>query len=226
MAEAEQGAVTGEFPLTPVQREFFANRPADPSHFNQSVLLAVAGPVDKRSLRIAVKALLEQHDALRSRFTHRDGRWTGRVAPPRPAAGTGGCGRPTVTTWPTRTPRMPAWTWKKDRCCDWCCSSDRGQDQSLLMVAHHLVVDAVSWPILVEDLSAAYAQAERGLQMKLPAKTTSFARWARRLAELAASAEVAGEASYWKRVAGVRGKLPRDRDGANTAPRPGRSARR
>ncbi len=213
MAEAEQGAVTGEFPLTPVQREFFASRPADPSHFNQSVLLAVTGPVDKRSLRIAVMALLAQHDALRSRFTHRDGRWTGRVVPTEPADVLWTADGDDLAHADAAHASLDLEAGPLLRLVLF---ERPGQDQSLLMVAHHLVVDAVSWPILVEDLSAAYAQAERGLQLRLPAKTTSFARWARRLAELAASAEVAGEASYWRRVAGVRGRLPRDRDGANT----------
>jgi amino acid adenylation domain-containing protein/non-ribosomal peptide synthase protein (TIGR01720 family) len=212
--EAEQGTVAGEFPLTPVQREFFANPPADPSHFNQSVLLTLPGPVDERSLRTAVRALLEQHDALRSRFACRDGRWTGRVVPA----------------------ELAEVLWVADG--DDLASADAAQAsldleagpllrlvllgrpgqhrRRLLIAAHHLVVDAVSWPILLDDLSAACARAGRGLDPELPAKTTSFVRWAERLAELAASAEVASEVPYWQRVAAVPGRVPRDREGRNT----------
>jgi non-ribosomal peptide synthase protein (TIGR01720 family) len=89
--------------------------------------------------------------------------------------------------------------------------------QLVLVVVHHLAVDAVSWRILLEDLAVAYGQAARGVAAVLPAKTTSFPAWSRRLGELAVSAEVAGEAGYWRRAAAGGGVLPRDRRGVNTA---------
>ena len=51
----------------------------------------------------------------------------------------------------------------------------------LLIVIHHLSIDGVSWRILLEELTAAYPQAKAGVSIDLPATTTEFARWARRL---------------------------------------------
>ena len=59
------------------------------------------------------------------------------------------------------------------------------------------MVDGVSWRILLEDLESAYRQAERGAPVVLPAKTTSFKRWAERLAAHAASPALAAEEPYW-----------------------------
>src|SRR5262249_52971223 len=81
---------------------------------------------------------------------------------------------------------------------------------------HDLAARAVSGPILLEDLASAYEQAERGMPVVLPAKTTSFPAWSRRLSELAASAEVAAEAQYWRQVDSAAAPLPRDHDGPNT----------
>ncbi|WP_190858207.1 non-ribosomal peptide synthetase [Actinomadura sp. RB99] len=213
-APSEQGPVTGDFPLTPVQREFFADCPSDPSHFNQSVLLTADGPVRERPLREAVRALLDHHDVLRSRFVARDGAWTARVDAAEPAD----------VLWPADA---ASGNGSRRRLADAAHASlnlEEGpllrlvlfeRDRTLLVVAHHLVVDAVSWPILVEDLSTAYDQAERGLEITLPAKTSSFARWARRLTELAATPELAEETGYWRRAAGA-GVVPRDHDGENT----------
>ena len=62
---------------------------------------------------------------------------------------------------------------------------------------HHLVVDPVSWQILLEDLLAAYHQLEMGLPPNLPPKTTSWQHWARRLAEHARCDAVRQELPFW-----------------------------
>jgi len=50
----------------------------------------------------------------------------------------------------------------------------------LLLIIHHLVVDGVSWRILLEDLQTAYQQLSRKETMQLPAKT-SFQHWSYRV---------------------------------------------
>ncbi|MBW3603172.1 MAG: non-ribosomal peptide synthetase, partial [Actinobacteria bacterium] len=62
---------------------------------------------------------------------------------------------------------------------------------------HTLVADRASWPVLLEDLEAAYLTPGR----RLPARTTPFARWAARLDEWAHSAEVAATVGHWASVA-------------------------
>ena len=71
-------------------------------------------------------------------------------------------------------------------------------EQRLLWVVHHLVVDGVSWRILLEDWEQVYRQLQSGEQVTLPSKTTSFQRWAERLDQLAQSPEVLKELDYWK----------------------------
>ena len=51
----------------------------------------------------------------------------------------------------------------------------------LLLCIHHLAVDGVSWRILVPDLEAAWRQVAAGQAVALPARSTSFRRWARGL---------------------------------------------
>jgi non-ribosomal peptide synthase protein (TIGR01720 family) len=88
----------------------------------------------------------------------------------------------------------------------------------LLVIIHHLVVDAVSWRILLEDMQESYGQLSNGETVKLGRKTTSFKQWAELLAEYARSVEARGGLSYWL------GELDRDfarlppdyPDGANT----------
>ncbi|MET0400296.1 MAG: condensation domain-containing protein, partial [Longimicrobiaceae bacterium] len=72
-----------------------------------------------------------------------------------------------------------------------------GASQRLLLAIHHLVVDGVSWRVLLEDLERAYTRLAHGETVKLPAKTTSWKAWAERLAEHAGSQALADEAAYW-----------------------------
>ena len=55
-----------------------------------------------------------------------------------------------------------------------CFHMGAGQADRLLVVIHHLVVDGVSWRILLEDLLTAYEQLARRQQVQLPPKTTSW----------------------------------------------------
>ena len=66
----------------------------------------------------------------------------------------------------------------------------------LLVLAHHLVVDAVSWQILVPDLAEAVAAVEAGRTPELAPVPTSFRTWARALPEL----DRTGELDLWRGV--------------------------
>ncbi|WP_319451187.1 MULTISPECIES: non-ribosomal peptide synthetase, partial [unclassified Mycobacterium] len=78
----------------------------------------------------------------------------------------------------------------------------------LVLIVHHLAVDAVSWRILLEDINIAWAQHHRGQPIALPAPGTSFARWASLLAEHAHAAEVLAQADAWTKVVAVPPVLP------------------
>ena len=66
--QAEQGAVTGAVPLTPIQRWFFERELRESHHFNQAVLLEAREALDPLMLEEVVARLLAHHDALRLRY--------------------------------------------------------------------------------------------------------------------------------------------------------------
>ena len=86
-----------------------------------------------------------------------------------------------------------------------------GQPARLLLVCHHLVVDGVSWRILLEDLQGVCDALLAGEAVQLPAKSTSYQQWSEAVAVYAASAAVQQQLPYWvqaerKQIKG----LPRD----------------
>ncbi|WP_431236965.1 amino acid adenylation domain-containing protein [Mycolicibacterium aichiense] len=78
----------------------------------------------------------------------------------------------------------------------------------LVAILHHLVVDGVSWRILLEDLNLAWAQHRAGQPVELPQSGTSFARWASLLAEHAHRPDVVDQVGAWQRTAAVPAALP------------------
>src|SRR6185436_10350908 len=166
----EQGAVTGEVPLTPIQSHFFARSLADPCHYNQSLLLEVAEPLDLPRLEALTQAMAQHHDALRLRFEWNGQGWRQSVAPP--AAWAVGCGWIDLSALPEGA-RSDA----IERACSLAQASlelARGplarivcfglrsrQPARLLLVIHHLAVDGVSWRSLLEDLQSGHEQLRR-----------------------------------------------------------------
>ncbi len=224
-AQAEQGPVTGEAPLIPIQRHLLDAGLADPQHYNQGLLLEVRAPLAPPALARAVAALVEHHDALRLRYARRPGAgdWVQSHAP---AAG-GACAVIDLASLPAA---------RRGAALAGAAAALQGSfdlaagpllrvaylrlgalPDRLLLVAHHLVVDGVSWRILLADLEDAYRRLERGAPPRLAAKTTSFKQWALHLTALAAAPQRQGEIGYWTdprraRVARLPVDLP---DGAN-----------
>ena len=195
----DQEPVTGDVPLTPIQRWFFETQTTHPEHFNQSVQVKLADPTDETALRRALDALVVHHDALRMRYVREDGHWRQEIVPPSDVDILGadaGAGAFDLSTGPLLRASL-------------------GGDGVLTLTAHHLVVDGVSWRILLEDLATAYQQAARGERIDLGAKTTSLRDWAHQLTGYAAAGGFDDELSHWAAVTeGGDPVLPLDGDGA------------
>ncbi|MEU0086975.1 amino acid adenylation domain-containing protein [Streptomyces sp. NPDC006274] len=79
---------------------------------------------------------------------------------------------------------------------------DAGPDRPgrLLLVVHHLVIDGVSWRVLLGDLATAWDAVARGASPELEPVPTSLRRFARDVAEQAGSPQRQAELPYWVRT--------------------------
>ncbi|SEC47016.1 non-ribosomal peptide synthase domain TIGR01720/amino acid adenylation domain-containing protein [Amycolatopsis tolypomycina] len=179
---AERPAATGEVVVTPIQHWFLDTDPADPDQFVQQLSVRLADDVDQARLRAAVNTVVAHHDAFRLRFRQTTDGWTQEHAGP---------GDTDVFGAEIDIEHGPL------------VSADL-TGTTLCLAVHHLVVDGVSWRILLEDVDRAYHGQEPG------ARTTSFQEWANRLAEH----DFAEDLPYWQAVEGA--QIPLDTDGANT----------
>ncbi|MFL1420097.1 amino acid adenylation domain-containing protein, partial [Pseudomonas fildesensis] len=172
----DQGPVTGEVILTPVQQGFFEQAIPARHRWNQSLLLTPREALVPARLEAALTRLINHHDALRLRFTQQADGWQQTHAAP--------------VTEPSLWQSHATTDAELAALCD---EAQRSLDleqgpllraalvamadgtQRLLLVVHHLAVDGVSWRILLEDLQQAYRGAP------LPAKTSAYQHWAQQL---------------------------------------------
>ncbi|HET6977261.1 MAG TPA: amino acid adenylation domain-containing protein [Pyrinomonadaceae bacterium] len=223
VTEAEQGLVSGAVPLTPVQHWFFENNVVDPHHFNQALLLELTQPLEPALLQEAVEHLHHHHDALRLRFEQTEAGWQQRNAETVNDSGFStvnfseldeedhAAAIEQIATTEQSSLNLATGPLLK------VVLIDLGAERAgrLLLVAHHLVIDGLSWRILLEDLHRAYLQLKRGQDIDLGTKTSSFKQWGEGLRQYAASGKL--DANYWldaKRRSIA--PLPRDKSGPNT----------
>ncbi len=205
-------AARGPLPLLPIQARFFEMEIARRQHWNQSVMLQPTTPLDATHLRTALAALVEQHDALALNFQLSGDTWQ-------------------ALPQSQRDPEL-LWVRELDSLASLPALADEAQrsldlqlgrllravlvnlpnaEQRLLLVIHHLVVDGVSWRILLEDLQHAYTALAAGTPLILPGKSSSLHSWAEHLHRYGQSEALAAEGAWWRQTleAGD-ATLPRD----------------
>ncbi|QNS09248.1 non-ribosomal peptide synthetase [Streptomyces xanthii] len=213
---AGQGALdteaTGEVPLTPIMH-WLRERGGPVEAFSQSMVVPVPPDLGLERLTAAIRTLLDHHDVLRAVFTREDTGtgWSMRVGAPGTvraedwvrrvdAAGLDDAGLRALAAEQAAAAR--------DRLdpfagrCGQAVWLDAGPDRPgrLLLTLHHLVVDGVSWRILLPDLKTAWEATEPGATGAPLPVGTSFRAWARHLEAEAARPERAAELELWTRT--------------------------
>ncbi|GHJ11330.1 hypothetical protein TPA0907_56970 [Micromonospora humidisoli] len=207
---------TGPVPLTPIQRSFFDTGDPERDHLAQYVTLAVDRALDPEVIDRGLDSLVRHHEALRYRYQPTYG-WRPIIEPHRPGRRLRRAVAPTDGVQPLLDAELPGLLDSLDPARGELLTAvlfDRPTASPLLLlVIHHLCVDAVSWRILREDLESACRQLADGVpEPQLAAGTTSFSRWARRLDALAGSDELALDAQRWRQLL-PRTVQPLPRDG-------------
>lgn len=142
------------FALAPIQKIFFESMtPECLNHYNQSFFMALSRTVALDDMQSAVRTLLKRHSMLRSRFVQSDGEWIQTIVSAQSEFIF------TASSVPDFEALDPLVLETQQRL-------DIGKGllfgvhlfdvehhgQHMLLVAHHLVVDHVSWRVILADL--------------------------------------------------------------------------
>ncbi|MFJ3506580.1 amino acid adenylation domain-containing protein [Streptomyces luteogriseus] len=201
----------GPLPMTPIMHRLRERGGAlDP--FHQSVLLKVPGGLGLARLTAVTQAALDRHDALRMRvIRHADGEWQLEIAPRATVTASGCVQRVDVAGLDSPALRA-AIAAEGAAAVRRLAPGDGVMLQAvwfdagpalpgrLLLVLHHLVVDGVSWRILLPDLASAADAVAADRTVELAPVHTSFRRWAELLVEQAREPKRVAETAWWERT--------------------------
>ncbi|HEY2723642.1 MAG TPA: amino acid adenylation domain-containing protein, partial [Pseudonocardiaceae bacterium] len=221
---AAHAPAAGPAPLSPIQHWFFDEH-GPLSHFTMSMLVELADEVDRSALHRAVDAVVAHHEALRFTFTRDEPQWRQEPGPAAPG-GVFELRDLSILDEPERAAAIEAAALAAQSGLDLGAGPlirvvlfELGQAHPprLLITIHHLVVDGVSWRILLGDLEIAYQQAAAMRPVELEPTGTRFTEWAHRLSGAVRAGALDDDLAHWSAVSdGVAAELPVDRAGANT----------
>lgn len=206
----------GPVGMTPTQLWFLRAHSRGHAHLNHQFLLETKTRLEIAAVAAAVAALWQAHEALRLRFSRQGGQWTADLAPAKAA--------PRPRDVDLRHERDPWSALLADaESLQSAFILEEGplfrtvryrlpEGDGLLLLAHHLVVDAVSWRIILEDLQQALARTGPERIVRLPGPALPFSAWTARLNEWSRSEGIEAERPYWQEIAEAAVQpLPTDR---------------
>jgi len=198
-----QNAVEGEAPLLPIQKWFFRRNFTNPGYWNQCITLKSRKSLDRKGLKQVLTKILIHHDALRMVFPDTPTQMKQRNK------GIDGLSV-LLKECDLRNKREPE-NIRKDAMMKIHRSMDLKQGplfqallihddegETLVLAAHHLVVDGISWRILLRDLTEGYNAFKKGDLISFQRKTDSYLNWAVELEKDARTRITEKEKQYWE----------------------------
>ncbi len=199
LSSAEQGDIVGEMPLIPIQTWFFERKFDEQNYWNQSALINVHDVIDKKRFRKAFLDLIKHHDSLRLKFIEiENNKWLQKYSKDK-----------NYISIPVFEGEYISESHLHELMDEWQRNFDiergpivsagiiRGfEDGSdrIFVAAHHLVIDGISWRILINDLENLYNE------KALSSKTNSFKDWYNCLKEYGCTEKLRKQVPFWKRV--------------------------
>jgi non-ribosomal peptide synthase protein (TIGR01720 family) len=205
--QIDQSPCEGSFKPTPIYQWFFTKNFTDENFYNQSIVLDFKDEISSESLQIIIDALIRHHDSLRLNYNRNAGELFYK-------------NDLLQTISSVQTYNLSLYSpEEQDRRLEQlmvdfkagfnieagilfkACIFDLGKrGKRVLFTAHHLVVDGVSWRIILEDIHRIYECIKTGEDITLPLKTHSLKDWSFHLEDYRKTKAV-NEAAYWDRIA-------------------------
>ncbi|EST38536.1 hypothetical protein N566_06915, partial [Streptomycetaceae bacterium MP113-05] len=201
--QTEPVEVSGRVELTPIQRWFLDEHTVNPDHYAMSVHVELASGTDAALLERALQAVVAHHDALRMRYTPEGSEWIQEYGD----QPTGVLSVRDLTNREDLEQLLNAAALEAQRALNLSAGAlvkgvffriDDGMSLRLFLAAHHIVMDGVSWRILLEDLATVYQQIVEGRPVELGAKSSSYKQWSRRLTDHVRSGGLDHEIEHWR----------------------------
>ncbi len=212
----DQSTVVGKATLSPIQNWFFDTTQTVTNQFNQSVMIAFNQKVDEEIIKTVFKKLVTDHDILRVQFFDEnkeiyqyfndvnDIEIDLEVFESDKSSISNNAFEEAVSSLQSNINITEGKLLKLGL-------FQSATTSRLLIIAHHLIIDAVSWRILFEDMDALLDQVNQKTILQLPQKTNSYKDWTEGIATNMLSESFKNTQEYWKEVSQIKGRtIPTD----------------
>ncbi|MBU2713549.1 non-ribosomal peptide synthetase, partial [Zooshikella harenae] len=204
--------VVGDQPLLPIQHAFFNDNDIDQHYFNQALRIKLPKGVTDEQLKKVLIAVYKRHDVFRLGFKKQENNWLGQY-------GESSENNKAYLTVQEKGDDFEHLIDLAHRSFDLSQTSFQANlshvvlsleselGREMVWIIHHLIVDGVSWRILLQDLSLALSQLQQGKSVNLGGKTSSYQAWGTWLQQYSQSEVLLAERDYWLDV--VQSSVPR-----------------
>lgn len=192
---------TGEVRLSPIQYRFFESRLYNPNHFNQSIILTACEQINTSAIKYCMRCLIENHDQLRAVFEEKTQKLLDQFDDEQYVLHFFDLKEENLEQSIIRIGNelQKCISLSKHKLIS--CAVIESQDfHGLIICIHHLIVDGVSWNILIEDINKLYTGYTSGQSVNLQRSTTSFKEWSEILANYYQESHNSKELIYWRKI--------------------------
>lgn len=198
----------GSIPLTPIQKWFFEQNLVQINHWNQSVLLQVREKIDIKLLNDIFNTIIQHNDAFHLRYKFSSigmTKWGQYYFRQEDNIGVekidlSSFGNTLISkAIQDNASRIQSELNITAGPLIRIAYFDTGPDRNdlLLIIIHHLIVDGISWRILLKEVEMLFTQAKRNQELKLYASGSSFQEWCFRIDELSQSDQIKRDTEFW-----------------------------
>jgi non-ribosomal peptide synthase protein (TIGR01720 family) len=210
-----QEMVSGVVPLTAITSWFFKEFSFDKHHFNHSEMFYAKEGFNEKALRAVFLKIQEHHDALRMIYKFKDDKVIQEI---RDLSHPFYFQKIDLRDSEKEVEKLESQIKYLQESLD----LENGplmkvalfklnDGDRLLVILHHLIVDGISWRILLEDIISGYKQYLSSKSITLPLKTHSFKDWAESIQLYSTSDSLLKEKKYWQKIESTPlGTLPYD----------------
>lgn len=201
-----QDRSVGQIEITPIVEWFFNQKFSNENFYNQQILLEYKEKFDFNKVISAISKLIEHHDALRINYDRRINKlyYNNKNYNDMNIFKYFDLSQ---YSYMDQCNSMKDLAEKANSSIDIENNSlfnvvmmDLGQNkQALLLTAHHLIVDGVSWRVILEDLISILKQLDEGREVNLPLKTHSYKEWSEALQTYSKN-DFSDEVDYWNTI--------------------------
>ncbi|RBL91356.1 non-ribosomal peptide synthase/polyketide synthase [Chitinophaga flava] len=203
----EQGILTGNSGLLPVQQFYFETTNNTGTHFNQSLLLKVSKTASADKLSRVITQLVRHHDALRFGYQYQRGTWEQTYGSEEPALEILDL-RGTDPAFLSASIAVEGEKFQRSTDIGngilfkavLVFTPDEEEENRLLLIVHHLAVDGVSWRILLEDAVLLLNADDAEMTSVLGHKGSSYRQWYHALDDYSKLPRLLNQQSYWEKI--------------------------